>query len=139
MATGEEVGRPPYDLVITETRVDVDVVVVARTPVVAHEMPQEIPAVAARILLYFGHLPDRPLWKSGTQAQFTEGAVMAPLSLIDRVRGEFIEMPGLQLTIAQAARLWGLEVQACRHVIDALVESAFLRWTPNGKITRAAA
>ena len=28
-------------------------------------------------------------------------------TLVDRVRGEFMEMPGLQLTMAQAARLWG--------------------------------
>jgi hypothetical protein len=58
-------------------------------------------------------------------------------SLYDRVRGEFNEMPGLQLTIAQAARLWGVDVQACRRVIDALVEAAFLRWTPAGTVVRA--
>jgi len=57
--------------------------------------------------------------------------------LIDRVRGEFNEMPGLQLTMAQAAKLWGLDLAACRHIIDVLVESSFLRWTPAGKITRA--
>lgn len=27
----------------------------------------------------------------------------------DRVRGEFLEMPGLRLTMPQARRLWGLE------------------------------
>ena len=46
-------------------------------------------------------------------------------------------MPGLQLTLPQAARLWGLETRACRDVIDALVASAFLRWTPEGTIRRA--
>lgn len=59
-------------------------------------------------------------------------------TLIERVRGEFIEMPGLQLTMAQAARLWGLEVAACQRVIDVLVDSAFLRWTDAGKIIRVA-
>ena len=63
---------------------------------------------------------------------------MESATLVERVRGEFIEMPGLQLTMAQAARLWGLDVAACRHVVDALVESAFLRWTEGGKIVRAA-
>lgn len=58
-------------------------------------------------------------------------------SLVERVRGEFIEMPGLQLTMAQAARLWGLDLAACRNVVDVLVESAFLRWTAGGKIVRA--
>ena len=54
-------------------------------------------------------------------------------ALVDRVRGEFNEMPGLQLTIPQAARLLGIEPDACRDVIDALVESAFLRRTPAGR------
>jgi len=63
---------------------------------------------------------------------------MSP-SLIERVRGEFIEMPGLQLTMTQAARLWGLDVASCRNVVDVLVESAFLRWTDAGKIVRATA
>jgi len=62
--------------------------------------------------------------------------MLAP-SLYERVRGEFNEMPGLQLTIAQAARLWGMEQAACRRVIDALVEAAFLRWTPAGTVVRA--
>jgi hypothetical protein len=57
-------------------------------------------------------------------------------ALVERVRGEFNEMPGLQLTIAQAARLWGMEQSACRRVIDALVDAAFLRWTPAGTIVR---
>ena len=58
-------------------------------------------------------------------------------SLVDRIRGEFREMPGLQLTLAQAQRLFGLEPAACRRVIDTLVETSFLRWTPSGTIVRA--
>jgi hypothetical protein len=45
-------------------------------------------------------------------------------------------MPGLRLTVRQAARLWGLEPSACEHVIEVLVQSAFLRWTPGGMVTR---
>lgn len=60
-----------------------------------------------------------------------------PAALVDRVRGEFIEMPGLQLTTEQAARLWGLDLKSCRQVIDALVDSAFLRWTASGRVVRA--
>ena len=56
--------------------------------------------------------------------------------LVHRVRSEFIEMPGLQLTLPQAARLWGLDHEASRLVIDALVEGAFLRWTPRGTVIR---
>jgi hypothetical protein len=58
-------------------------------------------------------------------------------ALVTRIRGEFMEMPGLQLTLPQAERLWGLDAQACQAVIDALVESAFLRRTPQGTISRA--
>jgi len=61
---------------------------------------------------------------------------MQPRAIADRVRGEFLEMPGLQLTMEQAARLWGMEQAACRAVIDSLVEAAFLRWTPSGTIVR---
>ena len=57
-------------------------------------------------------------------------------ALVSRIRSEFLEMPGLQLTLAQAARLWDLEPRACRDVIEALVDSAFLRWTPRGTVIR---
>jgi len=56
--------------------------------------------------------------------------------LVHRVRNEFIEMPGLQLTLPQAARLWGLDHEASRRVIDALVEGSFLRWTTRGTVMR---
>jgi hypothetical protein len=56
---------------------------------------------------------------------------------VRRVREEFREMPGLRLTPAQATRLWGLEQDTCRAVLDALVSAAFLRWTPAGAVTRS--
>jgi hypothetical protein len=58
-------------------------------------------------------------------------------ALVDRVRGEFTEMPGLQLTVPQAARLLGIEQEACKVVIDTLVASAFLRRTPTGAVVKA--
>jgi hypothetical protein len=57
----------------------------------------------------------------------------------NRVRKEFLEMPGLRLTIRQAARLWGLEPTACEHVIEVLVRSEFLRRVPDGMISRVEA
>jgi len=57
-------------------------------------------------------------------------------AVASRVRAEFIEMPGLRLTLPQASRLWGLEPPACRDVIDLLVRSAFLRWTAAGSVAR---
>ena len=50
--------------------------------------------------------------------------------LVDRVRSEFIEMPGLELTMPQAMRLWNLDGDNCGSVIAALVNVGFLRWTP---------
>jgi len=58
--------------------------------------------------------------------------------VVQRVRAEFLEMPGLRLTPAQARRLWNLEVDVCSDVIDALVAEAFLRWTTSGAVTRVA-
>jgi hypothetical protein len=57
--------------------------------------------------------------------------------LVERVRGEFIEMPGMQLTDAQAARLLGVEPTACRSVVEFLVGTEFLRRTPGGRIARS--
>jgi hypothetical protein len=57
--------------------------------------------------------------------------------VMQRIREEFREMPGLRLTPAQATRLWGLEHHTCRTVIDRLVAAAFLRWTDSGSVTRA--
>jgi len=57
-------------------------------------------------------------------------------AITNRVRSEFIEMPGLQLTLSQASRLWSLDTATCQQVISALVESAFLRWTVSGTVVR---
>jgi hypothetical protein len=55
---------------------------------------------------------------------------------LQRVRGEFREMPGLCLTPAQASRLWGLDAVASQALLDALVDVRFLRRTANGSFTR---
>ena len=52
-----------------------------------------------------------------------------------RVLAEFEEMPGLTLTLGQAARLFGLDPQTCRIVLDSLVDSAYLRETSAGAVT----
>jgi hypothetical protein len=57
--------------------------------------------------------------------------------IVYRIREEFREMPGLRLTPAQATRLWGLEEKICAAVIDQLVATDYLRWTPAGSVTRA--
>jgi hypothetical protein len=41
-------------------------------------------------------------------------------------RAEFLEMPGLKLTVRQAARLWAADQTICSDVLSALVESRLL-------------
>jgi hypothetical protein len=53
-----------------------------------------------------------------------------------RVLAEFDEMPGMALTLRQAARLFGLDPDLCRVVLDALVDSAYLRQTNGGAVMR---
>jgi len=56
--------------------------------------------------------------------------------LLRRVTSEFLEMPGLRVTEAQARRLWGLEADACAALLRALVESQFLFQTRDGAFMR---
>jgi hypothetical protein len=52
---------------------------------------------------------------------------MSPsVNLLNRVRGEFIEMPGLRLKIDQAQRLWNLDRAMCESVLRSLVDAKFL-------------
>ena len=38
--------------------------------------------------------------------------------ILRRAEGEYREMPGLSLTLPQAARLWGLDCDTCERVLD---------------------
>ena len=58
-------------------------------------------------------------------------------TVVERVRSDFTEMPCLELTLAQAIRLWHVGADDCRLVLDALVDEGFLRWTAQRTIVRA--
>ena len=58
-------------------------------------------------------------------------------SITDRVRGEFREMPGLTLTVAQAGRLWSLDPPTCTEVLADLVDAGFLCRRSDGTFCRA--
>ena len=58
------------------------------------------------------------------------------LEVVRRIRGEFLEMPGLRLTLAQARRLWRLDETACDAVLGALVDARFLARTRDGAFIR---
>ena len=47
--------------------------------------------------------------------------------LLTRIRGEFLEMPGLRLTSAQAARLWAVDRRTSEWILDGLTNAGFLR------------
>jgi hypothetical protein len=52
--------------------------------------------------------------------------------VVRRIRGEFLEMPGLRLTPQQARRLWLLDERSCEAVLAALVKARFLVRTRDG-------
>ena len=53
---------------------------------------------------------------------------MSPTApLLNRVRSEFTEMPGLRLRVEQAQRLWNLDRASCEMLLSSLVEAKFLR------------
>ena len=68
----------------------------------------------------------------------TSGLMLEPrsateqLALRSRICREFLDMPGLMLTLPQAVRLFGLESECCNEILSDLVRSGFLdtdgRW-----------
>jgi hypothetical protein len=58
-------------------------------------------------------------------------------TLRERLRSEFIEMPGMRLTVGQVQRLCGVERLICTAVLDALVDENFLRRHADGTYARA--
>jgi DNA-binding IclR family transcriptional regulator len=61
----------------------------------------------------------------------------APPDIQKRIEGEYLEMPGLILSVAQAQRLWGLDRRSCEQHLFALVRENFLRCTPDGRYVLA--
>ena len=57
-------------------------------------------------------------------------------AILKRAEAEFLEMPGLQLTEAQAARLWASDSRVCGAVLQKLVENRFLVRTRNSAFAR---
>ncbi len=60
-----------------------------------------------------------------------------PAEWLQRIRGEYSEIPDLGLTEHQARRLWGLDPAVCRALLDTLVRAGFLRRTAQGTYIRA--
>jgi hypothetical protein len=56
--------------------------------------------------------------------------------LLRRIRGEYLEMPGLRLTRPQAKRLWGLDDDTSARVLNVLVDLKFLVQASDGTYAR---
>jgi hypothetical protein len=52
--------------------------------------------------------------------------------LLVRIEGEYREMPGLNLSVTQAERLWGLDRHTCTSVLTTLMERRVLKRTTSG-------
>jgi hypothetical protein len=53
------------------------------------------------------------------------------------IRGEYLEIPDLALTRAEARRMWSMDDMTCDALLDALVQARFLRFTRNKRYIRA--
>jgi hypothetical protein len=59
-------------------------------------------------------------------------------ALVERILGEYREMPGLALTAEQARRLWGCDGLTCRMAIEILVARGALHWSRDGRLISGA-
>jgi hypothetical protein len=93
--------------------------------------------MAPRLLLSIRHGPRTALERGRNQERHMIAA--RATNVIEIIRREYQEMPDLRLTPAQAARLWHLEAALARAILDGLVQSGFLRVTPEGRYGRISA
>jgi hypothetical protein len=68
--------------------------------------------------------------------EFNAEATMRIEDVLQRIQGEYVEMPGLRLTPAQAQRLWGLDRKVCEQLLSVLVDAKFLSQTRDGAFIR---
>jgi hypothetical protein len=80
----------------------------------------------------------RPVLQSIEDRPTPAGAAAATTinTLVERIRAEYIEQPGLRLTEAQASRLWRLDEPTTRHALTELTGDAFLQRSEDGRYAR---
>ena len=64
--------------------------------------------------------------------------IVTRAQLLRRIKAEYMEMPGLRLTVAQAGRLWGLDPSSCLDVLERLISERFLQRRADGTYSRVA-
>jgi hypothetical protein len=81
----------------------------------------------------------RELWGTFCTGGGTVGETLSIVTtdhMLRRIRGEYLEMPGLRLTRRQAQRLWGLDEPTCAQLLDSLAEAKFLYRKDDGTYAR---
>jgi hypothetical protein len=58
--------------------------------------------------------------------------------VLERIRAEYLEMPGMRLRLEQVQRLCGIERSMCKVALDSLVEAKFLCVKSDGCYARSA-
>lgn len=58
-------------------------------------------------------------------------------TLIEQVKAEYAEMPGLSVTLPQAQRLWAVDRPTCEEAFSHLIARRVLRMTTKGRFVRA--
>ena len=59
------------------------------------------------------------------------------VEILERIRSEYLEMPGLRLKSEQLQRLCGVDRTICEQVLKVLVDMNFLARKPDGAYARA--
>jgi hypothetical protein len=57
--------------------------------------------------------------------------------VLERLRAEYLEMPGMWLTVQQVQRLCGVERTVCQWALDSLVATKFLCVKSDGSYARS--
>ena len=71
------------------------------------------------------------------RSRCASGCIELLAYLLDIVRGEYVEMPGLRLSRRQAQRLWAIDAETCDAVLGALEHSHFLERNEADEFMRA--
>ena len=76
---------------------------------------------------------------SPARAELSAPPTLSPFSfddLVERIRAEFIEQPGLRLTESQGCRLWQIDWPTLHRVLSTLTDAAFLTSSADGRYAR---
>ena len=63
--------------------------------------------------------------------------INAVRELSSRIEAEYMEMPGLSVTLPQAQRLWTADRRTCQTAFDRLIARGVLKRTVRGRFVRS--